>query len=99
MFVEVFREPLMRNLENRLRKLEARNFEAIRRPDPGQHMADLIRDLRKRRLEASVQPVEERRRWSGFPTSGRRLSAAETLRLRRRERLEQRIDEKHLQAS
>jgi hypothetical protein len=59
----------MRNLENRLKRLEAGNHEATGRPDPDQKMADLIWERRRRRLEASGQPVEERRRF-------RRCSAA-----------------------
>jgi hypothetical protein len=96
----------MRILERRLKKLEAGDLHATTRPDPSRHAADLIRERRRRRLEAGGQPFVDRPRWTDATIPGRRLSAAETLRLCRQYRVEQRIKEesegigpKHLQAS
>jgi hypothetical protein len=76
----------MRYRERRLKKLEVSHIDATG-PDPNQHIVDLLRERRRRRLEESGLPFEERPRSSGVPISGPRLSAAETLRRRRQQRV------------
>jgi hypothetical protein len=96
----------MRILERRLKKLEVGHIDAARQEDPDRRIVDLLRERRRRRLEASGLPFEERPRRSEVPASSPRLSAAETLRRCGQYRVEQRIKEereeigpKHLQAS
>ena len=47
-----------------------------------QRAAELFRERRRRRLEASGQPFEDRARYRASADPGRRLSVAETLRAR-----------------
>jgi hypothetical protein len=66
----------------RLARIEVRLAPTI---DLGSYrLADLIRERRRRRLEASGEPFENRPLVS--VASGRVLSVAQTLRLRRQER-------------
>jgi len=77
----------MRAVVRRLRLLEERFVPQV---DLASHrVADLIRERRRRRLEASGQPVEYlvSETMSPAPGSGR-LSVAETLRICRKLRLE-----------
>ena len=56
-------------------------------------VAGLLRERRRRRLEANGQPFEDSSR-DNMPTGPRRcLSVAETLRLRRRQRLDRRVED------
>jgi hypothetical protein len=74
----------MKAITGRLRRLETRFVpqvnEGVRRA------ADILRERRRRRLEAAGQPFEETRPEVASPGSGY-LSIAETIRERRRMRL------------
>lgn len=73
----------MRALVRRLRQLEGRLVTAV---DPGRsETSNLLRERRRRRLEAGGQPREDVPRLRPMP--GPYLSCAETLRRCRRERL------------
>jgi hypothetical protein len=71
----------MRAIIRRLQKLEVHRAVAVNERGPG--AAELLRERRRRRLEADGQPDEELP-WPtlGLPP-GRRLSIAETLRFGR----------------
>ena len=74
----------MRTLVRRLRQLEERLAPVI---DPGRsETANLLRERRRRRLEASGQPFEETPR-TPMLASGRCMSVSETLRCLRKERI------------
>jgi hypothetical protein len=75
----------VRNLVKRLKKLEVGHFD-VAGSDPNQHIVELLRERRRRRLEASGQPFVDRPRWIE-PISVPRLSAAETLRRCREQRV------------
>jgi hypothetical protein len=55
-------------------------------------VAGLLQDRRRRRLEASGQPFEDSSRDNMPPGPRGCLSVAETLRLRRRQRLDRRVE-------
>jgi len=75
----------MRAVVRRLRLLEERFVPQV--DLASQRLADLIRDRRRRRLEASGQPFDDLVPESPAPGS-RCLSVAETLRICRQRRLE-----------
>jgi hypothetical protein len=71
----------MKAVFRRLRRIE---MQLAPKPNLGsQRAAELLRDRRRRRLEASGEPFHELQP-PIITASGRRLSVAETLRLRRR---------------
>jgi hypothetical protein len=75
----------MRAVVRRISRLEGGFFPA---EDPmSQTVADMLRERRRRRLEASGQPVYESVRPVAVP-GGRRLSIAEILRALRQKRFE-----------
>jgi hypothetical protein len=75
----------MKGMLRRLRQIEERL--APKNDVASQAVADLIRERRRRRLQAQGLPYEERSDQT-IPPSGRCLSVAETLRLGRRLRRE-----------
>jgi hypothetical protein len=74
----------MKAVIRRLAQLEERSIPKVDRRM--QELADLLRERRRRRLEASGLPVEEDVQRDGPAVAGRCLSFAETLRLRRQRR-------------
>ena len=71
----------MRAVIRRLCRLEEK---FVPQEDPESlRIADLLRERRRRRLEASGQPFEDAPRETVYAGPGRRLSIAETLRLGR----------------
>jgi hypothetical protein len=58
-----------------------------------QRVADLLRERRRRRLEASGQPFEDSSVTNVSTAPRGCLSVAETLRLRRRQRLDRRVED------
>ena len=68
----------MKAVIRRLRRLEEKFVPQEDRES--QRVADLIRERRRRRFEASGQPFKDEPRAVAPPGSGRRLSIAETLR-------------------
>ena len=57
------------------------------------HVAGLLRERRRRRLEANGEPFEDSSRDSMSLAPRGCLSVAETLRLRRRQRLDRRVED------
>jgi hypothetical protein len=81
----------MRAVIRRLQRLEERLVPQV--DLASQRVAGLLRERRRRRLEASGQPFEDSS-LTNLPTAPRRcLSVAETLRLRRRQRLDRRVED------
>jgi hypothetical protein len=74
----------MRMILRRLTLLEARSMPRV--DWASQQTADLLRERRRRRLEAAGLPFEDRQPRSPLLNQGRLLSFAETLRLCRQER-------------
>ena len=68
----------MKAVIRRLRRLEERFVP--QEDQETQRVADLLRQRRRRRLEANGELFEDEPRAVGSPGSGRRLSIAETLR-------------------
>jgi hypothetical protein len=75
----------MKMILTRLTRLEERSMPSI--DWASQQTADLLRERRRRRLEAAGLPFEDRQPRSALLNQGRLLSFAETLRLCRQERL------------